>query len=94
MRFGLAIVTNLLGMQGMALLERELPVWPDPEAFAKAAMMPPTDDSAWSRHRPMQSEYVHKDFSQHALCDYLVAEAGALQPEHARNETITALLIE
>jgi hypothetical protein len=53
------------------------------------------DDSASRRQRRIQSEYDREHFcQQQALRDFLLADIGRLQREHARNESIAAQPIE
>lgn len=67
MRFGVPVVTTPTGTQGMAGIERDIPVTDDPEAFAQSVVALIEDDHRWAAQRHAQIEFVKSRFSTENL---------------------------
>jgi O-antigen biosynthesis protein len=73
MREGVPVVTTSPGTQGLPGLAEILPVWDEPEGFARAVLDLLRDDAAWLRQSIAQSAYVEARFSSAAMREALLA---------------------
>jgi GT2 family glycosyltransferase/glycosyltransferase involved in cell wall biosynthesis/SAM-dependent methyltransferase len=76
MRFGVPIVTTGTGVQGMAGIERDVPVADDPEAFAESVVALLQDDNRWATQRRAQLDFVKARFSTDNLRRCLLEEVS------------------
>jgi glycosyltransferase involved in cell wall biosynthesis len=77
MRYGVPIVTPAAGVQGMAGIERDVPVADDPLVFAEMVVALLDDDERWAAQRAAQLEFAKARFSSEVLKQFLLQDMDA-----------------
>jgi GT2 family glycosyltransferase/glycosyltransferase involved in cell wall biosynthesis/SAM-dependent methyltransferase len=72
MRYGVPVVTTSAGVQGMAGIERDVPIADEPLAFAERVLTLLDDDQQWSAQRAAQLEFAKRRFSLEVLKQFLL----------------------